>query len=67
MIGCCSLSIRPRERDRRAAQSDEPMLAVVSGRDAPLCTDAERAALALTKAFARLSDPADQHRAKGAA
>jgi len=65
MISCCSMVIRPRERDRKAGDSDERILAASGGRGAPFCTDAERAALALTKAFARLSDRADQARPRG--
>lgn len=59
MINCCSIFIRPHERDRKAGESDEPILAVAGGR-VRFCTDAERAALALTKAFDRLSERADQ-------
>lgn len=67
MINCCSILIRPYERDRQACEADKRFPALADGRGAPFCTDAERAALALTKAFAPLSDRADQHRAEGAA
>jgi alkylhydroperoxidase family enzyme len=60
MISCCSIVVRPYERDRMTGESDERILAVAGGRGAPFCTDAERAALALTTAFARLSDRADR-------
>jgi hypothetical protein len=60
MINCCGIFIRPHERDRMAGESDGRILAVADGRDVRFCTDAERAALALTKAFDRLSDRADQ-------
>lgn len=61
MIHCCSICAYPRERDRKnAGESDERIRAVADGRDAPFCTDGERAAVALSEAFSRLSR-ADQH------
>ena len=61
MINCCSIGAYPRERERtKAGESDERIRAVAGGRDAPLCTDGERAAVALSEAFTRLSHRADQ-------
>jgi len=54
MINCCSIRIRPRERNRGAGESDERIPAVAGGRQAPFCTDAEHAALALTAAKAAI-------------
>jgi alkylhydroperoxidase family enzyme len=61
VINCCSILAYPHERDRKkAAESDERIRAVGGGRDAPFCTDPERAALARTEAVTRLSHRADQ-------
>jgi len=60
VISCCSICVRPNERDRNAGKNDERIRAVAGGRGALSCTDAERATLALTNAFTRLSDRADQ-------
>ena len=61
MINCCGICAYPHRRDRKkAGESGERVRAVASGRDVPFCTEAERAALALTEAFTRLSDRADQ-------
>jgi len=60
VISCCSICVRPNERDRNAGKRDERMRTVAGGRDALFCTDAECATLALTRAFTRLSDRADQ-------
>ena len=61
MISCCSIGAYPRERARtKAGESDERIRAVAGGRDAPLCTDGERVAVALSEALTRLSHRADQ-------
>ena len=60
MINCCSIGVRPDERDRKAGNRDELIRAVTGRRDALFRADAERAALVLTQAFTRLSDGADQ-------
>lgn len=61
MIDCCGIRAYPHRRDRKKAdESGERVRAAASGRDVPFCTEAERAALALTEAFTRLSDGADQ-------
>jgi AhpD family alkylhydroperoxidase len=44
---------------KKSGESDERLFAVAAWREAPYFTDAERAALALTKAVTRLSDRAD--------
>jgi alkylhydroperoxidase family enzyme len=59
MINCCSIGAYPRER-AKAGESDERIRAVAGGRDAPLCTDGERAAVALSEAFTRLGHHPDQ-------
>jgi hypothetical protein len=61
MINCCSICAYPRERDRKkAGESDERIRAVAGGRGASFCTDGERASLALSEAFTRLSQRGDQ-------
>jgi|HubBroStandDraft_6_1064221.scaffolds.fasta_scaffold67758_5 alkylhydroperoxidase family enzyme len=61
MINCCGTCAYPHRRDReKAGQGGERVRAVASRRDVPFCTKAERIALALTEAFTRLSDRADQ-------
>ena len=63
MINCCSICAYPRERDRKkAGESDERIRAVADRRDAPFRADGERAAVALSEAFTRLSLRADQPR-----
>ncbi|WP_407148872.1 carboxymuconolactone decarboxylase family protein [Bradyrhizobium sp. ORS 86] len=44
---------------KRAGETDERLFAVAAWRDTPYFTEAERAALALTEALARLSDRED--------
>jgi AhpD family alkylhydroperoxidase len=44
---------------KKAKESDERIFAVAAWRDTPYFTPAERAALDLTEAVTRLSDPAD--------
>jgi len=44
---------------KKAGETDGRLFALAAWRDAPYFTDAERAALALTKAVTRLSDRAD--------
>jgi AhpD family alkylhydroperoxidase len=44
---------------KKAGETDERLFVVAGWRDAPLFTDAERAALALTEAVTRLSDRAE--------
>ncbi len=44
---------------RKAGETDERLFAVAAWREAPYFTDAERAALALAEAVARLNDRAD--------
>jgi hypothetical protein len=54
MINCCSICVRPHERDRQqASESGEPIRPAAGGRDEAACTDAERAVLALTEAVHR--------------
>jgi hypothetical protein len=54
MINCCSISVRPRERDRQqASEISERIRPAAGGRDETACTDGERAALALTEAVIR--------------
>ena len=61
MINCCGIRAYPHRRDpENAGESGERVRAVASGRDMPFCPEPERAALALTEAFTRLSDRADQ-------
>jgi hypothetical protein len=61
MINCCGIRAYPHRRDpEKAGESGERVRAVASGRDMSFCPEPERAALALTEAFTRLSDRADQ-------
>jgi hypothetical protein len=54
MINCCSIAVRPHERDRQqASESGERIRSAVGGRDEAACTDAGRAVLALTEAVNR--------------
>jgi AhpD family alkylhydroperoxidase len=59
-INGCSVCVDMHSRAlKKAGESDERIWAVGAWRDAPVFTDAERAALALTEAVTRLSDSAD--------
>jgi AhpD family alkylhydroperoxidase len=59
-INGCSVCVDMHARDlRKGGETDERLFTVAAWRDAPYFTDAERAALALTEALTRLSDPAD--------
>jgi alkylhydroperoxidase family enzyme len=61
MINCCGTCAYLRRRDpEKAGESGERVRALASGRDMAFCTEPERAALAPTEAFTRLSDRADQ-------
>lgn len=57
-INGCSVCVEMHSRElRKAQQSDERIFSVAAWRDTPWFTEAERAALALTEAVTRLSDP----------
>jgi AhpD family alkylhydroperoxidase len=59
-INGCSVCAHMHARDaKKAGETDERLATVAAWRDAPFFSDAERAALALTEAVTRLSDPAD--------
>lgn len=59
-INGCSVCVDMHSRElKNAGQTDERVFAVVTWRDTPYFTDAERAALALTEAVTRLSDRED--------
>jgi AhpD family alkylhydroperoxidase len=57
-INGCSFCVELHSREMRAAQAgDERIFTVAAWHEAPYFSDAERAALALTEALTRLSDP----------
>ena len=59
-INGCSVCVDMHARElKQAGEKDDRIFAVAAWRDAPYFTDAERAALALTEAVTRLSNPAD--------
>jgi AhpD family alkylhydroperoxidase len=59
-INGCSLCVDTHPHDlNKGGESDERLFALAAWREAPFCTDAERAALALAEAATRLSDRAD--------
>ncbi len=56
----CSVCVEMHAREmREAGETDERIVLVSAWRDAPVFTEAERAALALTEAVTRLSDVAE--------
>jgi AhpD family alkylhydroperoxidase len=57
--GCSACVDSGARAARKAGESDERLFAVAAWREAPLFTDAERAALALAEAATRLADRAD--------
>src|SRR5918911_2794994 len=59
-INGCSVCAHMHARDaKKAGETDERLSTVATWHDSPYCSDAERAALALTEAATRLSDRAD--------
>ena len=59
-INGCSVCVDMHSRDlKKGGEADERIFAVAAWRESPYFTDAERAALALTEAATRISDPAD--------
>jgi len=59
-INGCSVCVMMHAQDLKdEGETDERLFAVAAWRDAPLFTDAERAAMALSEAVTRLSDRAD--------
>ncbi|HEX3761197.1 MAG TPA: carboxymuconolactone decarboxylase family protein [Kofleriaceae bacterium] len=58
-INGCSVCVDLDRRFSRAADSDERLFMVSAWRDAPVFSDAERAALALAEAVTRLPDRSD--------
>jgi AhpD family alkylhydroperoxidase len=58
-INGCSVCVDLDRRFARAADTDERLFLVAAWRDAPVFSDAERAALALTEAVTRLADRSD--------
>jgi AhpD family alkylhydroperoxidase len=59
-INGCGVCLLGHVRDaKKVGETDERLSVVAGWRDAPLFTDAERAALALTEAVTRLSDRAE--------
>jgi len=57
--GCGVCLLGDTKGAKKAGETDERLFVVAGWRDAPLFTDAERAALALTEAVTRLSDRAE--------
>ena len=58
-INGCSVCVDLDRRFSKATDSDERLFMVAAWRDAPVFSDAERAALALTEAVTRLADRSD--------
>jgi AhpD family alkylhydroperoxidase len=58
-INGCSVCVDLDRRFARSTDSEERLVLVAAWRDAPVFTDAERAALALTEAVTRLADRSD--------
>jgi AhpD family alkylhydroperoxidase len=58
-INGCSVCVDMGFRFKKADETIERLFAVAAWKDSPYFTDAERAALALTEAVTRLSDPSD--------
>jgi len=58
-INGCSVCVDLDRRFSRSTDTDERLFLVAAWRDAPVFSDAERAALALTEAVTRLADRSD--------